>query len=122
MTTWSMTFPPPAPLLTMNDRLHWRQRAAIVKAWRHAAALYAPNGTHYHPLSTVSIIIDVPDRRRRDPHNWYPTLKACIDGLVDAGCWPDDTPDWVRTSEPSFRVVKRGDRRTVTLTITEVDG
>jgi len=31
--------------------------------------------------------------RRRDPHNYMPTVKAIIDGLVDAGVWPDDTPE-----------------------------
>lgn len=44
------------------------------------------------------------DRRRRDPHNFAPTLKHVIDGLVDAGLWPDDTPEYVRTLEPALAV------------------
>ena len=31
-----------------------------------------------------------PDGRRRDLHNYMPTLKALVDGLVDAGLLPDD--------------------------------
>ena len=46
----------------------------------------------------------VVDRRRRDPHNFAPTLKHVIDGLVDAGLWPDDTPEYVRTLEPALAV------------------
>jgi hypothetical protein len=55
------------------------------------------------------------DVRRRDPHNYSSTVqKAVIDALVDKyekaptgetvrvweGCWPDDTPEWVKTLEP----------------------
>ena len=40
------------------------------------------------------------DRLRRDQDNLVPTLKPCIDGLVDAGVIPDDTPEYV-----SWRVV-----------------
>ncbi|MFD0889967.1 hypothetical protein ACFQ08_35955, partial [Streptosporangium algeriense] len=29
-------------------------------------------------------------RGRRDPANWYPSFKAAIDGLVDAGVLVDD--------------------------------
>nr|WP_303769103.1 hypothetical protein [Schaalia odontolytica] len=31
-----------------------------------------------------------PDRRRRDRHNLAPTIKAMLDGLIDAGLLPDD--------------------------------
>ena len=27
-------------------------------------------------------------------------VKATIDGLVDAGCWPDDTAEWVEIRQP----------------------
>lgn len=41
--------------------------------------------------------------RRRDPHNYFPTVKPVVDGLIDAGLWPDDTPEWVTTTEPTLR-------------------
>jgi hypothetical protein len=53
-----------------------------------------------HGPSFVRLHIDVPDRRRRDPANLTPVTKAVVDGLVDAGVWPDDTPDWITTIEP----------------------
>ena len=30
------------------------------------------------------------DLRKRDPHNWVPSFKAMIDGVVDAKVLPDD--------------------------------
>jgi len=46
----------------------------------------------------------MPDRRRRDPSNYYPPVKAIIDGLVAVMVWPDDTPEWVEVAEPVLRV------------------
>jgi hypothetical protein len=34
-------------------------------------------------------------------------MKAAIDGLVDAGLWPDDTAEFVTIEQPVLRV--RGD-------------
>lgn len=108
----------PGKYLSMNDREHWRPRAGKVKAWRRAAyhaatALAAPTPADIH------MRFDVTDRRRRDPHNLYPTVKALIDGMVDAGLWPDDTPEWITTHEPTFRVVPRGTPLAVLVTLTE---
>lgn len=52
------------------------------------------------PPSLVTVTLPVSGNRRRDPHNWTPTVKAIVDGLVDAGVWPDDNSDWVATVEP----------------------
>lgn len=48
----------------------------------------------------VSITLPVKDNRRRDPHNFLPACKAIIDGLIDAGLAPDDTPNYITTTEP----------------------
>ncbi len=46
--------------------------------------------------------------RKRDPHNYVSTVtKWAIDGLVLAGLWPDDNPEYVTVYEPKF-VVYRG--------------
>ena len=31
-------------------------------------------------------------------------VKAVIDGMVDAGCWPDDTAEWVEIRQPVLAV------------------
>ena len=117
-----LTIVRPTTYMTMNDRDHWRAKAAKVKRWRWHTAYVARGLFHLagpRTPSALSFVFEVPDRRRRDPHNYYPTIKAIVDGLVDAGLWPDDTPEYVSTTEPTFAVVKRGDPQHVHVTITE---
>ena len=131
MTATTITVFAPGPYLSMNDRDHWRTHAARVKAWRTAGYLAArrdaPDWPCYtklppdclHPPSVLSFVFEVPDKRRRDGMNVYPTVKALTDSLVDAGCWADDTPEFVTTTEPTYRVVARPRfRRRVDITIT----
>lgn len=40
--------------------------------------------------------------RRADPANWYPSFKAAVDGLVDAGLLDDD--DHTRVVGPDMRL------------------
>lgn len=56
----------------------------------------------WQPPCVVSVALPVKDKRRRDPHNYFATVKPIVDGLVDAGLWPDDTPEWVTTVEPTL--------------------
>lgn len=78
-------------LLTANQRLHHMQRAAITKVLRHTGAINA-RSQDLPVFRRAHIIVHIhwPDRRRRDAHNIMPTLKAIIDGVVDAGALPDD--------------------------------
>lgn len=102
----TITFRQPAPLLNMNSREHWRTRSQRVKAWRITARDYARLALRCRKLgpSFVMLTIDVPDKRRRDPANLYATVKPVVDGLVDAGLWPDDSAEYVTTIEPVLRV------------------
>lgn len=101
-------FPAPGPLINANHRRHWRARAQETRLWRNATNLHTyrhlgPPTDAGRPPSLVVAFLPVPDNRRRDPHNYYPTIKAIIDGLVDAGVWPDDNPTYVTTAEPQLR-------------------
>lgn len=122
--TCELVFLPPARLMSMNDRDHWRAKAKMTKLWRaaaHNALRQSPEvqaKAYSRPTrspSIVHIVFPVRDRRRRDPHNYYPTVKAIVDGLVDAGVWPDDTPEWVTTTEPTLTTSALA----VTITITD---
>lgn len=119
-TLW---FPQPGRLLNMNHRVHWRQRAAITRQWRHAAnqsaLLLGTPSNRAHPPAWVRLIIPVPDRRRRDRANLAPLTKACVDGLVDAGVWPDDTYEYVETLEPLlvYTPTPKGVVQTIKVTI-----
>jgi hypothetical protein len=84
----------PARMMTMNwaKSTHWRQQAVVIKAWREAMAArcveleiphYESVRIHcwpYHPRGALA-----------DPLGHAPVLKACIDGLRDAGVLTDDT-------------------------------
>lgn len=72
-----------------NDRLHWAQRAQRTR-WIRQAAKLAARGTRQHRQAHVTAYVAYPRANRADPGNAYPTLKAAIDGLVDAGVLPDD--------------------------------
>ena len=92
----------------MNDRGHWSTRYKLTRAWREASAA-AAHGLGRSPLKRgrgpCEVRVQFPVRdpgRRRDPHNTAPTVKAIVDGLVDASVWPDDTPEWVRVADPTF--------------------
>lgn len=110
MNPVTLEFPPPGKLLSMNDRGHWRRHNDLKRAWRTAASdavLEARQRRRIRwspPLapSIVAVTLPVPDRRRRDPHNYFATVKPIVDGLVDGGLWPDDTPEWVTTIEPAL--------------------
>lgn len=80
-----------------------------------ALRLVGATAQPFLPAAIVEVRLPVRDSRHRDPHNYFATVKPIIDGLVDAGLWPDDTPDWVTTVEP--RLIYRG--AAVTISITE---
>lgn len=109
-----ISFPLPARPWSVNERLHWSKAAALTSAWRHATHAHAlswrnKNGAawdaHQGRPGLVCVMIPFRDNRRRDPHNYSATVvKAIVDGLVDAGLWPDDTADWVTVADPTFTV------------------
>ncbi|NND75987.1 MAG: hypothetical protein HKN44_13375 [Ilumatobacter sp.] len=108
-SVWTVSFLPPAKRLSMNDRPHWRTRHRLTKLWRHAAHTAACAQLGRAPSERargacmVRVEFPVADPgRRRDPHNQAPTVKAIIDGLVDAAVWPDDTDDHVVVLDPRF--------------------
>lgn len=77
--------------ITDNQRLGWRQKSRLVKAWRSQAGQVARLAMPQLVLGAHVIgELRFSDNRRRDPNNWNPTAKACIDGLVDARVFPDD--------------------------------
>lgn len=76
-------------VLNANRPVHYRARAPIVKTLRLLGKRAAEGRTFPVPCLLVAHI-GFPDKRRRDLHNYYPTLKAVIDGVVDAGALIDD--------------------------------
>lgn len=88
---WSISLPPGEKLLTLNDRPHWAARNRITGQLRaDAANLCRLARIPRLECATVTGILHPHDLRRRDPHNWVPSFKALIDGVVDAKVLPDD--------------------------------
>jgi hypothetical protein len=101
-------------LMNANQRLHYRRRAEYTEAIRSAAmqavsdcpalmeALAAAKPGPLFQRAHVLGILHPPTGGRRDPANWYPTFKAAVDGIVDAGLLEDD--DHTRLLGPDMRL------------------
>src|SRR4051794_39840417 len=89
--TWTLDIARPDEWVTANHREHFMVRAAKTKAWRDAAAVHA-RAAGIPALDKVRITAqECPSgNRRRDVDRVALTVKACIDGIVDAGVIPDD--------------------------------
>lgn len=89
--------------LTSNQRPHWATRSRRTKDWREATCLRAKEERLPKlGYARVECQLRFTDERRRDPGNWAPTAKACIDGLVDAGVFEDD--DHTHVIGPDLRI------------------
>lgn len=85
------------PPLNLNQRLHWAVKAELTRDIRQEVCIKArPLKAAFAPGPiTVRFHWRPKDNRRRDPSNAIATQKPAIDGLVDAGLIPDDTPEYV---------------------------
>ncbi|HGA1234405.1 TPA: hypothetical protein ACIRGU_000652 [Streptococcus suis] len=84
-------------VINSNDRFHTQIKAKMTKRIRVFS--------YYQTLATkdkkravfsqsntceVTVTIYSPTKSKLDPPNLYPTVKAIIDGMTDAGIWTDD--------------------------------
>ena len=87
-------------MLNANDRPHWAQKAKITAYLRQIGRLKVSEGkypayTKKRPCGLV-VTIYAPTKRRMDPPNFYPTVKALVDGMTDAGLWTDDNHEIIK--------------------------
>lgn len=85
-TVYTIALPPGLKLLNANDRMGYRARNDITQTIVNAAIIMTRKAK-IPPLEQVTIAAVLHPARagRRDPHNWYPSIKAAIDGVVRAG-------------------------------------
>ena len=117
---WRIEMPAGQELLNANDRIHWSKRARITKQLRSDAHVMA----RYLKIprlarARITCLYEPPDARRRDAGNWYPTFKAHVDGLVDAGVVADD--DHTRVDGPHMYIGDPFPKGRIVLIITELD-
>ncbi|MCK7627263.1 hypothetical protein MUU72_29915 [Streptomyces sp. RS10V-4] len=96
-----VALPPRLLLLNSNQRLHHHKRADLTKVLRRAAWAACRGVPHLERAHIIGVL-HPEDRQRRDPANWYPSFKACVDGLVDQGVLDDD--DHTRVIGPDMRL------------------
>ena len=129
MSTYTLEIPAPMGLtksggrtalwLNANDRGSWRRRHQLTKVWRTLARTAAVNAC-IPPLDRVHVTATIHKTRggRWDPANLYPTVKAVIDGLVDARVLEDDSHEYV--TGPDMRAGEPRDTPCLVLTITQL--
>lgn len=83
---------PAAVALTSNQRLHRYAQAEKTRQLRTLGRLAGRSMVHVPGSLRVKVDIAVwkGQGRRYDPANLYPTAKAVLDGMVDAGVLVDD--------------------------------
>ncbi len=118
MRQWTITIPAIVPFLNLNQRQHWAPKAHMTKVWRTQTECLAAIAKLPKGLDRVHITAHIikPTARQYDVHNLMPTLKACVDGLVDYGLIPDDTNDHL--TGPDLRQGGKGPAAVI-ITITE---
>lgn len=132
--TWTLIIPAPTikpvtkrktgktftrkPWLNSNDRDHWRVISPIRKEWRELGKEHAEMSDIPKGLDHVEIHAHIhrPTHRKADVGNYYPTIKAIVDGLTDYGLFDDDNDDHL--TGPFLHPGTVGPAA-VTLTITE---
>jgi crossover junction endodeoxyribonuclease RusA len=111
--------------LSTNHRWHWAKRAKTTRAWRHATCWRTVAAKLPRLTGRVAITATIhrTDTRRADAHNRLPTIKAAIDGVVDAGLIRDDSDQFIASlTILAGAPVSRAEhpRGVLRLTITEV--
>ena len=112
--------------ISANSRFNWRERARRVKALR-ARAFWLARAKRLIPADGRALVVagvQASVARRSDPANASATTKPLLDGLVDAGVFPDDDHTHVvgphHVHMPPDPMLSRGCHRIV-LEIRELD-
>lgn len=111
---FTLALPPGLKLLNANQRIHYRVRAETTAAIRGAAreaclthpplraALVLAGELPVLQQAWILGVIHPGSRRRLDPANLYPSFKAAVDGIVEAGVLEDD--DHLHVLGPDMRL------------------
>ena len=96
---------------------HWSTTRKLTQEWR--TAFYALGLQHRVQFHTAHIVASFVQRKPlQDKGKAYASVKAAIDGLVDAGILPGDTPDIVLSlTMMAPQVANRGEIERTTLVL-----
>jgi crossover junction endodeoxyribonuclease RusA len=106
------------PPLSLNDRSHWRAKAARTAQVRADMAVLVRQARIERGAEHVVVELHYRprDNRRRDTDNLVATLKPICDELAGGttkhpgfGLVPDDTPAWMSKPEPTIHPAIKGE-------------
>lgn len=98
-------------ILNSNDRMHFHQKAKAIQELKRLAfnKVRNPlNSLEKLPLFDkqrpcgVTLTVFTPTKRRSDPDNLQPTLKALMDGFTESNLWTDDNHEVVKFTKYQF--------------------
>lgn len=113
----TITVPAPCEWINSNDRRHRQAEAKLTKAWRAAGREAAAGSPTFTERVHITATIHKAREGRWDPNNLWPSVKAAVDGIVEAGVLADD--DWKHVLGPDMRKGAKGAPRIVLeLTVT----
>ena len=104
----------------MNEwtRLHWAERRQVKEDWAWEVFAVGSKLPKKCKHVDVSAVLVFPQARRRDAENFGAVLwKMTNDALVELGVIPDDTPEYISTSNPILQVDSSGPRTELTLEV-----
>lgn len=82
--------------VTANGRYHWAKKAKMTRALRTRARFLARSKRlRVETPTLLTVMVGYPTNTRADMENAHPTVKALIDGLVDADALPDDSSQYI---------------------------
>jgi hypothetical protein len=104
--TWVLEYAAKPLLMNKQRTMHFQAWGKICAEWReHFWALAVDQKIPHLDACTIDVRHTVSTRRRVDPVACYPSVKAAIDGIVDAGVLDDDDQHhlrWVKFLAPVY--------------------
>lgn len=109
-------------MISSNDRYHFHVKSSITRHLRNIGKkLVEPSYYSEDKPCKVHVCVFSPTRRRMDAPNWYPTVKALLDGFTDAGFWTDDNNDVIRETIFSYGGLSGTEKYRMVIAVTDVD-
>jgi len=118
--TWTLTYDSKPLTVNMERKGNRFQRAAHVKEWRETFHWIAKK-EKVPKMNWIQVTVQPFQKagRLQDVAACLPSVKAAIDGIVDAGVLPDDSGEFVRMV--TFLPCIRGDNKLVLMIEGEVN-
>jgi len=122
-TVYTVALPAGLKLLNSNEirKMHWRTERRIARGIVDAAIVMSRHAkVPKLERVVISAVFHPNDRRKLDPHNWSPSVKAATDGVVRSGVLEDDDSEHVTDGGITLGDPVKGAQ--LVLYITPVDG